>query len=407
MKNHWSILWVSFSLGVLGAFVQFAVQPLIPVLQAQFAVSYADAGLFMSIFAFATLIVASPCGLTIQRYGVKRVAFIGMFLMLIGVVLSIIADSYIFFLLSRIVQGVGFALVAVSAPSAIGQFIPRHMMPIAMGIWSMWIPFGGLVMFFSASRVLEMFSISAYWILLAIVLIPGIIALWIVIPSHEQAKAAGISDGPALSSEIILDEIKNPLIWMPALSFAAHTWGVFSFSTWSTSYLTEELSLTMVQASYVTIIFWIASAVSNIYGALLIRKFAHKLWPYILPPFITGCLWPICAVHNIASFYAAATLVGLISGIIPTIIFLSAPLLAKRAAGIGVAMSIVIIGENLGIVTGPGAFGFMRELTGGYTVSFCMLSIGSLLQIFCFYKIWRTGALVVSHEPPKTVTAQK
>ena len=402
MKNPWSILWVSFSLGVLGAFVQFAVQPLMPVLQAQFAVSYGDAGLFMSIFAFATLIVASPCGLTIQRYGVKKVGLIGMLLMVVGVALSIVADNYAFFLLSRIVQGVGFAMVAVSAPSAIGQFIPRPMMPIAMGIWSMWIPFGGLVMFFSASRILEFFSISAYWILLLIVLIPGIIALLIVIPSHEQAKAAGLESGPTLSSEIILDEIKNPHIWLPALAFAAHTWGVFSFSTWSTSFLTEELSLTMVEASYVTIIFWITSALSNIYGALIIRKFAHKLWPYVLPPLLTGCLWPVCSIHNIASFYAAATLIGLISGIMPTIIFLSAPLWAKRAAGIGVAMSIVIIGENLGIVSGPGIFGFMRQLTGGYTISFCMLSIGSLVQIFCFYKIWRTGSLVVTHQPAKT-----
>lgn len=400
MKNHWSILWVSFSLGVLGALVQFAVQPLLPVLQAQFAVSYGDAGLFMSVFAFATLIVASPCGLTIQRYGVKRVAYIGMFLMLIGVALSLVANTYAFFLLSRIVQGVGFALVAVSAPSAIGQFIPRHMMPIAMGIWSMWIPFGGLIMFFSASRILEVFSISAYWILLGIVLIPGIIALYLVIPTHAQAKSSGLGDGPHLSSEIIKDEIKNPHIWLPALAFAAHTWGVFSFSTWSTSFLTEDLSLSMVQASYTTIIFWITSALSNIYGALIIRKFAHKLWPYILPPIITGCLWPICSLHNIASFYIASSLIGLVSGIMPTIIFLSAPLLAKRAAGIGVAMSIVIIGENLGIVSGPGVFGFMRQLTGGYTVSFCMLSLGSLLQIFCFYKIWKTGALVVSHHQP-------
>ena len=54
---------------------------------------------------------------------------------------------------------------------------------------------------------------------------------------------------------------------------------------------------------------------------------------------------------------------GLFSGFMPTIIFASAPLLAKKKETIGIAMSIVIIGENVGILIGPEVFGFLREWT--------------------------------------------
>ena len=54
-------------------------------------------------------------------------------------------------------------------------------------------------------------------------------------------------------------------------------------------------------------------------------------------------------------------------------------------------MSIIIIGENVGILIGPEVFGFLREWTGHFTTSFWVLSIASLMMIFASLKIWRTG----------------
>ena len=75
-----------------------------------------------------------------------------------------------------------------------------------------------------------------------------------------------------------------------------------------------------------------------------------------------------------------AAIMGLFSGFMPTIIFASAPLLAKRKETIGIAMSIIIIGENVGILIGPEVFGLLREWTGQFTTSFWVLSIAELID---------------------------
>ena len=96
-------------------------------------------------------------------------------------------------------------------------------MAVAMGIWSTWIPFGGLIMFFAAPRLLELYSISAYWLILMFALVPGMAVFALVIPSRPKTGPA--SDAPdtlaGLSKEVIMGEIKNPNIWYAALAFAA------------------------------------------------------------------------------------------------------------------------------------------------------------------------------------------
>lgn len=398
MKNNWSILWVAFSVGVLATFVQFAVPPLLPFLQEQFALNYTEAGLLMTVFALATLICAAPCGLTIQRYGVKKVGLTGLCLLFIGVGFTYMAQTYPAFLASRIVQGVGFGLVAVAAPSAIGQFIPRHLMAIAMGIWSTWIPFGGLIMFFAAPRLLELYSISTYWVILMAVLVPGMLVFSLVIPSHAKRGAAEASaPRGGLSGEVILGEIRNPNIWYAAVAFGAFTLGAFSLGTWTISYMTDRMSMSMVEASRMPIMFWIINGASNVYGGLLLKKFGARPWVFVLPPLAMAILWPLCGIPIPLSYYIVTALIASVCGIIPTIVFASAPVLAKRKEGIGVAMAIIIIGENLGVLSGPVLFGMILQHTQSFLMSFSMLSIGSLIQIFCLYKIWRTGLLRFSH----------
>ena len=54
-------------------------------------------------------------------------------------------------------------------------------------------------------------------------------------------------------------------------------------------------------------------------------------------------------------------------------------------------MSIVIIGENVGILIGPEVFGFLREWTDQFVASFWTLSIASVLMLFASLQIWRLG----------------
>ncbi|WP_428565178.1 MAG: MFS transporter [Solidesulfovibrio sp. DCME] len=389
MKKDWLIIGVAFAVGVLATFVQCSVTPLLPVLKDRFGLSYADAGLLMTLFALATLVCATPCGLVIQRFGERRVGLWGLASMAAGLALGLLATRWTLhplFLAGRAVQGIGFALVAVAAPAAIGRYVARPLLPLAMGIWSTWIPCGSLIMFFAAPRLLDRTGLETYWLLLLLALVPGMLAYALVIP-----PATG-GPGKALPSrQVLLEEFGNGKVWAAAIAFAAYTFGFFSLATWITTYLSENLGQTILQAADASILYWPFSMLSNLYGGYFLKRFGTNRWLFILPPAGLAVLWPLYAIPSLGAFYAVLVAMGLIAGIVPTIIFASGPLLAKRPEGIGAAMAVIIIGENLGILVGPEVFGILRQYSGGFTLGFSALSLGALLQILMLYRIWQTG----------------
>lgn len=405
-RSSWSILWAAFSIGVIATFVQFSIPPVLPFFKEQYHVTYTNSALLMSLFALATLLSAVPSGFIVQRYGVRKIGLAGLFILFIGVFLCLLANSFTIILLGRIIEGIGFGLVSVAAPSAIGQFVDPKMISIAMGIWSTWIPLGSLIMFLFAPKIVLNFKIEVYWILLMIVLVLGFFFYANVIPKQKSIKGEQHSNEHTSlkpQKEIIWEELKNKNIWWAALTFTSFTFSFFSFNTWITSYLTETSSMSLVMATLIPSIVAFLTMTSNLYSGVLLNKYGQHLFIFLLPPLFFAFAWPIFISHSLLFQIGNAVIIGLFSGFIPTIIFASAPLLAKRKETIGIAMSIVIIGENIGILIGPEVFGFLREWTGHYVAGFWVLSLSSLLMVLSSLKIWRTGVFHSRSDIPSLI----
>lgn len=388
-RKSWSILWVAFLAGVIATFVQFSIPPVMPLLQSKFQLSYTDSALLMSLFALATLLAAVPGGFIVQRYGVRNIGLLALAILLLGVIISFSATSFAILLIGRIIGGIGFGLVSVAAPSAIGQFVPPGMMSIAMGIWSIWIPLGSLIMFLFAPNFVLRFQTGPYWMLIMAILVIGFVLYALVIPKKVDHDEEHHSLAPP--KEIIKSELKNMKIWWSAIAFASFTFCLFSFTTWISTYLTETSSMTLVAAAFVPSLVSIFLMFSNFYSGVLLKKLGNHFLLFLLLPLVCALSWPLFTTGSISLFYTGAVIIGVVGGFIPTVVFASAPLLAKRKETIGIAMSIVIIGENTGILIGPEVFGFIREVTGSFIPSFWTLVLFGLINVFASMQIWRAG----------------
>ena len=83
------------------------------------------------------------------------------------------------------------------------------------------------------------------------------------------------------------------------------------------------------------------------------KKLGNHLVVFLVPALFFIVVSPVFTSSSLIMLVGNAVILGLFSGFTPTIIFASAPLLAKRKESIGIAMSIVIIGENVGVLIGP------------------------------------------------------
>jgi MFS family permease len=390
------VIWAAFSAGVIATLVQFSIPPILPLIKDQYGLTYTDSALLMSLFALATLLSAVPGGFVVQRHGVRKIGLFGIGIMFIGVLTCLLAHSFSMILLGRIIEGIGFGLVSVAAPSAIGQYVAPRMMSIAMGIWSTWIPVGSLLMFLFAPKLVLIYKTDVFWILLMTVIVICFFFYATAIPKQASVKSKNGSVSletisPKLKKDVLLSEIKNKNIWWAALAFASFTFAFFSFNTWITTYLTETTSMSLAVATLVPSMVALLTMTSNVFSGVLLNKLGNHLYVFLVPPLLFALSWPFFNNSSLAILYGTAAIMGLFSGFMPTIIFASAPLLAKKKETIGIAMSIVIIGENVGILIGPEVFGFLREWTGQFVASFWTLSIASLLMLFASLQIWRSG----------------
>lgn len=385
-KSSWILLWVAFFTGVIAALVQFAIPPVLPLIREQYLVSYTDSALLMSLFALATVASAVPGGFIMPKVGVRPIGLWGLGILLAGLAGFALATTFPFLVIMRILQGLGFGLIAVAAPSAIGQFIPQEKMSVAMGIWSAWIPFSSMTMFFFAPKIIQ-FSMNTYWILLISLTFIGILLFARAIPKPLTKKNSTFIPG----KKDVIEELKNANLWWAGTGFATYSLAFLTFNTWIATVLVESASMPLASATFIPALLAIFAIWSNVFAGVIYKKSGYPLLLFILPPLAIACLWPLFTMSQPIFLYGSAIIIGCLGGFVPAILFTAAPLLAKRKETVGIGVSILIFMQNIGGLIGPQLFGFLREYSGGFAAGFWMLLLFGLFTVFVSYKIWRIG----------------
>ncbi len=115
-----------FVIDVLTAFTVGMVPPLLPLLADEWQLSPLQAGLVTTLYALGRLGTSYPASALRARHGTRRVVFLGLALLVTGVVACGLAPGFLAFLLARLVMGVGasaaflaiFAELLETAPAA-------------------------------------------------------------------------------------------------------------------------------------------------------------------------------------------------------------------------------------------------------------------------------------------------
>jgi predicted MFS family arabinose efflux permease len=110
--ERWRILAVLFLARTAMAFQFQAVAALSSFVVADFAIDYAQLGLLIGLYLVPGIVVAYPGGLLGQHFGDRRIALIGMLLMVIGGLLTATRD-YPVVLAGRVTSGAGAVLLNV------------------------------------------------------------------------------------------------------------------------------------------------------------------------------------------------------------------------------------------------------------------------------------------------------
>jgi MFS family permease len=383
----WVILVVTLLIGVCAPFNQFKIPPVMPVLMEHFTINLTSAGLLMSIFAITGLIFAIPAGILLQRFGLKTIGVIAGFCLLAGSVIGAVSTGFGLLLFSRFVEGIGMALIGLVGPAAIAAWFPVESRGLPMGIWATWVSLGSLMIYTTAPAVQTTGGLSAVWWVTAGV--TGLAALAFVF-FFRLPTGAGSASTPVNSSG--LSDAKKALrhkdIWRLALAFGCFNYAIIGvIATYYPTYLKAVQGYDLAGASMVTSIKMVVVIISApLVGWLVDRVGSPRkiiLWSFLalagfmaLPFTVSGWMIPVTMV-----------LQGILAGAIPTCTFASFPEVAGKEIPAGMALAVILIGQNLGQLLGPVLFGALTQSLGWTIAGFLTIPI----LVFGYFEIRKTS----------------
>jgi MFS family permease len=132
--TRWAVVIAAFGAGVIGAAHIGKVPAALPAMRAEFAMDLVSAGWVVSLFSLTGIVAGMAAGLASDRLGHRALAIGGLVLLAVGSAAGAAAGSGPAILVTRFMEGLGYIIAIVSAPSIIAQAAaPTAGLPSACG----------------------------------------------------------------------------------------------------------------------------------------------------------------------------------------------------------------------------------------------------------------------------------
>jgi MFS family permease len=303
-----------------------------------------------------------------------------LFFVAVGAGIGAFSTGFGGMLLSRLVEGAGLSLMAVTAPEIVALRFTPDKRGKAMGIWSVWVPFGSTMMFILAPLLALHWGWRRVWQFgWWYTIVVGLLFFLLIKPRTGRSSEEGPSESCRnLTIRGLSRIIRNRNLWLISLLFCCFNFVLVSFVSWGPTFLQSVHHASMIRASHIIGLTSILTMVTSpIMGFLLDKTGARKVI-CALPLLVMALLFPASSVVSENAFLALVVAIGFFAGFIPASVFSSATDVVGDERLAGIAMAVIQIGQNTGMLLGPLVFGLLIE-SSGWQVAFWVLAPISIL----------------------------
>lgn len=380
-SSPWFILVIVLLASLAAPLNQFKVPPVMPLLMEAFDVSAAQAGLLMSLFAITGLLLAIPAGFIFQKLGSLLTGMIAILSLILGASWGAFSRGFGLLLATRFVEGAGMSLMSVVAPAVIALWFSPQNRGKAMGVWAVWVPLGSTIMFLLAPSLAARWNWPGVWWFGCIyAVVVGFLYLVFLRSSPKQtSRPGGNFPSSRMLNQGLARVLSNRDLWLNSLLFCCFNFVFVAFITWAPTFLHQVRGISMARAAFLVSPTSILAIVACPTSGWVSDRTGTRKWVAVLPMIFLAPLFPLSFSAGETGFLALAILVGFIAGFVPTGVFAGAVETVGDERLSGMAMAVIQIGQNAGMLLGPLVFGWAIESGGGWQLAFWVLAPVSIL----------------------------
>lgn len=270
-------------------FFSVAIPPILPLLVTDFGITYAKAGLLVTIYFTTYTVFQMPVGFVADRTKKSRLIIGGMLVLAVGMLLAAVADDYALLALSQGIAGIGGSAYHPAGMGLVSDIETTNTEGKAMGIHS----FGGIIGRMLAPLVVGGLASVSGWrtALLGAAAIGGVSALAFAFLFRSPLQHTAASDGLTINAPSSSDPLRTrvrstlrgavtvPLAWwVGGLLFAKIVFGLQSgaIRTYTTAYVYAITTGSTSLANGVLFVLFTGGAVASLAFGHFADKFQRS-----------------------------------------------------------------------------------------------------------------------------------
>ncbi|WP_144905512.1 MFS transporter [Halobellus captivus] len=288
-----------------------------PLIQESLNVSSTVAGLLVSIM-FGTAVVASlPAGALLDRTDTRRMMALAVLALFVAGIWGWIAGqrgSYWSVIASRAVGGIAYVVVWNAGIDIVSRAVSADHRATAVGIFTASGPVGFAIGQATGPLIAARYGWPAIFLAFTGVALAGLLLFW------PTSRGLGQARGDAPSFVDFTSVLGNRTVWLVgSLGFLSYALYLF-INTWGSSYLTQEIGLSLAVSGALVAVFPAVGVLSRISSGLLSdRVFDGRRQPVLLGSFALaaplvlvfthlGSVWLLVGVLLVSGFAIQLTL---------------------------------------------------------------------------------------------------
>ena len=386
IATNWNGVSYGIVIGFVAAYFQFKVPPVLPVLLEDYNYDKFIAGGFMSIFAIAGMAISVRVGKKIRKNGALRYLIGAFVLMIAGSVIGLtVPESAIMMLVSRAVEGLGAAILAICMPAFANMNAgPRHL-PIIIAIQATWIPIGQLTANLIAQPAVANNNWQPVW--WAGIIATLAVAGWTLLIYKKNSKDFGRQATQTKSEVPPINQNEQISMFIAATLFFLWQAQFMAYFTWLPVYLVDVRSFT---ADGAVLINQIPVVILLVFALLtgFVIKAGVRFFPLLLFALSLQAVSWLLVPFSDNTLTGTISLVawGIAAGITPTCLWALPSVLLGGHRADTQAFAIVLTGRYIGILAGPLIAVAIFKSSGDWiVVAYTFGAITAICTLTAFY----------------------
>ena len=343
----------------------------LPVLQAAMGVTLVEAGFLLSLVQLAGMTLGVAVGLAADGLGLKRTMTVGLAVLAGASLLGGWAQDAGTLMMLRAVEGLGFLLASMPAPSLIRKLVEPSRVSASLGLWGAYMPLGTALALLGGPFVMGAVGWQGWWWLLAGVSAIMAVVLWVYLPPDQDAHPLQPRSHADRWSRRLRRTVTSRGPWLVALAFAAYSSQWLSLIGFLPS-MYAQAGLAAGLAGAATALAAAVNMVGNIAaGRLLQGGFRPQV--LLITGFTAMGLGGLVAfgapADEVGLRYAAVLVFSMVGGLIPGTLFSLAVRLAPGESSVSTTVGWTQQWSSIGQFVGPPIVAWVATLAGGWTWS--------------------------------------